>query len=82
VSSLRLYLGELRNVRFKTRDGGTLPGDRVVDPLWEGIVRWATVDQPKLMAEQQRELLTRRVLEHPEGERILAEFNRLEDREG
>jgi hypothetical protein len=81
VSSLRLYLGELRSVRFKTRDGGTLPGDRVVDPLWEGIVRWATVDQPKLMAEQQRELLTRRVLEHPEGERILAEFNRLEDRE-
>jgi hypothetical protein len=79
VSSLRLYLGELRNVTFRTRDGGTLPGKDVVDPLWEGIVSWATVEQPKLAAEQQREILTGRILEHPEGERILEAFNRLEE---
>jgi hypothetical protein len=79
VSSLRLYLGELRNVRFKTRDGGTLPGTEVVDPLWEGIVSWATVEQPKLAAEQQREILTRRILEHPEADRVLEAFHRLEE---
>jgi hypothetical protein len=52
----------------------------VVDPLWERIVSWATVEQPKLAAEQQREILTRRILAHPEGERILEAFNQLEER--
>ena len=79
VSSLRLYLGELRNVSFKTRDGGKLPGKDVVDPLWAGIVSWATVEQPKLAAEQQREILTGRILDHPEGKRILETFNQLEE---
>jgi hypothetical protein len=80
VASLRLYLGELRSVTFKTQDGGTIPGHEVVDPLWDGIVQWATVEQPKLAAEQQRRILNGRILEHPEGERILAEFDRLEER--
>jgi hypothetical protein len=80
VSSLRLFLGELRSVTFKTRDGGTISGKDVVDPLWAGIVAWATVEQPKLIAEQQRATLTRRILEHPDGERILEAFNRLEER--
>jgi hypothetical protein len=80
VASLRLYLGELRSVTFRTQGGGTMPGSEVVDPLWKGIVQWATVEQPKLMAEQQREILTRRILEHPDGPRILEEFNRLGER--
>jgi hypothetical protein len=80
VRSLRLFLGELRSVTFRAKEGGTLPGSRVVDPLWEGIVQWATVEQPKLQAEQQRRILTQRILEHPEGARILEEFNRLEER--
>jgi hypothetical protein len=79
VLSLRLYLGELRNLRFRIKGGGLLPGAEVVDPLWAEIVRWATVEQPKLAAEQQRELLTRRILEHAEGQRILAAFNALDE---
>ncbi len=80
VSSLRLYLGELRTLTFRTRDGGRLSGKEVVDPLWRGLVRWATLEQPKLQAEQQRQIVTRRILEHPEGPRILAAFDALEER--
>lgn len=79
VRSLRLYLGELRCLGFRTRDGGELPGARVVDPLWQGVVQWATVEQPKLQAEQQREILSRRIAEHPEAARVQRAFDALEE---
>lgn len=81
VTSLRLYLGELRSVHFRTRDGREIPGSGVIDPFWERIVHWAKVDQPKLVAEQQRQMLTQRILAHPDGpeagERLLARFDAL-----
>lgn len=79
VTSLRLYLGELRNVNFKTIDGKTIPGCQLVDPLWDEIVHWAIVEQPLLQAEQQRKMMSERILSHPDGERILADFNALEE---
>lgn len=79
VASLRLYLGELRELTFETRDGGRLPGRAVVDPLWEGIVRWASVEQPVLAAARQREILEKRIATHPEAARVLSEFRALED---
>ena len=36
-----------------------------------------TVEQPPRVAAQQKELLTRRILAHPEGPRILAVFDSL-----
>jgi hypothetical protein len=78
VASLRLYLGELRGLSFRTRAGGRLPGRELVDPLWEGIVRWATVEQPPLAAERQRQILSERILAHADGRRILREFHDLE----
>ncbi len=75
VSSLRLYLGEIRSCTFKTVDGGTIAGAEVIDRFWEGLVQWATVDQPKLQAEQQREMLVERIMAHDEGERVLREFD-------
>jgi hypothetical protein len=79
VTSLRLYLGELRSLRFRTREGGEIPGAHVVDPLWEGVVHWATLEQPKLQAEQQRRLLSERIREHPEAPRVQREFDALEE---
>lgn len=79
VASLRLYLGELRGLHFRTRDGRRLPGREVVDPLWEGIVRWATVEQPLLAAERQRKLFDQRISAHPQAERVRREFDALED---
>lgn len=77
VASLRLYLGELRQLHFRSRDGSRIPGRAIVDPLWQGIVRWATVEQPVLAAARQRELLVRRILAHRDGPRILREFDAL-----
>ena len=80
VTSLRLYLGELRQLTFKTREGGRLPGRELVDSLWEGIVQWATVEQPALAAARQREILEKRIAAHPDAGRVLREFNALEER--
>ncbi len=79
VSSLRLYLGEIRQLAFKASSGGTIPGREIVDPMWKGIVHWATVEQPKLAAAQQRELYIERISAHPESARILGEFHSLEE---
>lgn len=74
VGSLRLFLGEFRQLSVKTSDGGQRPGSELLDPIWNEMVEWATVEQPKLQAEQQREILSARILEHPDGARILDEF--------
>jgi hypothetical protein len=79
VTSLRLYLGELRALGFRAVDGGTLPGREVVDPLWRDVVQWATHEQPKLAAEQQRRILAERIAKHPEAARVQAAFDALEE---
>ncbi len=80
VHSLRLYLGELRMLDFKTVAGGTISGRDVVDTFWEGIVKWATIEQPPLAAAQQKQLLLERIAAHPQHARIAREFLSLEDR--
>jgi hypothetical protein len=79
VASLRLYLGELRQLQLRTRDGGRLPGAAVIDPIWKTLVEWATVEQPRLLAAQQREMVRERVLRHRDGERIWSAFEALAD---
>ena len=74
VTSLRLYLGEIRSCTFRTTDGGTIAGAEVIDRFWHDLVHWATVEQPKLAAEQQREMLVDRINQHPERDRVLQEF--------
>ena len=75
VTSLRLYLGEIRSITFTTLDGGTISGAEVIDRFWGDLVRWATVQQPQLAAEQQREMLEERIAQHAEADRVLAEFH-------
>lgn len=76
VRSLNLYLGELCNVTLRTVDGGTAPGAELVDRFWEGLVHWATVEQPPLVAERQRIALSSAIARHAEGARVQAEFDR------
>lgn len=80
VTSLRLMLGEIRHLTFRTKHGGTLPGHEIVDDFWNEISQWATVEQPKLVAEQQRGLYRQRIAAHPDAERIQRAFDALEDR--
>jgi hypothetical protein len=79
VASLRLYLGELCSVDFKSVDGGTIPGSQVVEALWSEIVQWAVFEQPQLVAEQQKKMLTERILSHRDGAEIIERFNALEE---
>lgn len=74
VSSLRLYLGEIRSCTFRTVDGGTIGGAEVIDRFWSDLVRWAVVDKPALEADQQRSLLEERIRAHVEADRVLEEF--------
>lgn len=74
VRSLRLYLGECASVTFRTVDGGHIAGSELIDRFWGGLVRWATVEQPALLAEQQRQLLHERVMQHPRADSIWNDF--------
>jgi hypothetical protein len=79
VQSLRLYLGELEAVRFRTTNAtndhaGTIAGRELIGRFWDGLVHWATVEQPPMIAAVQRDLLAARIARHPDAERVLAEF--------
>ena len=75
-----VYAGVEDAAIFKTVDGGTISGRDVVDTFWEGIVKWATIEQPPLAAAQQKQLLLQRIAAHPDHARITREFLALEDR--
>ena len=75
VRSLNLYLGELRSVTLRTLDGGTVSGAELVDRFWDGMVQWATVEQPALAAKRSIAVVQERIAKHPEADRVLVEFN-------
>ena len=52
---------------------------QLIDRFWSGLINWATVEQPRLAAMQQYELIKARILEHAQGERILREFDAISD---
>jgi len=79
VSSLRLYLGEVRSLDLRTLDGGKISGAEIVDDFWKEICHWATVEQPPLAAEQQRTLCRERIARHPQAERVQRAFDALEE---
>lgn len=75
VRSLRLYLGEMASVRFRTTDDGVMSGADLIARFWDGLVRWATVDQPSLAAAQQRQVIEARIADHPDAEQVRAQFD-------
>ena len=79
VESLRLYLGELKQLTLKTVDGGTVSGAELIDRFWSGLVRWATVEQPEIAARNAYETLKPVILAHEGGEKILAAFDARSD---
>ncbi len=80
VTSLRVDLGELRSITFKTVDGGTIKGAEIVDRLWDVVTRFVRYEQPKLRREVSRSVIERTILQHPRGgERVLAQFRALGD---
>lgn len=78
VAYLRTVLSELRSFTFRGADGRRRPGAELLDPIWETLVRWHTVENPRLARAQQREILRARILAHADGARILDAFLALE----
>ena len=79
VRSLRLYLGELRALTFETVDGGEISGAVLIDRFWAGLIQWATIEQPRIVALQQYDVLKARIVALPQGERLLREFDAVSD---
>jgi hypothetical protein len=77
LDSLRVVLGEARQLTFRSVDGSTVPGRALVDAFWDQLVRWATVEQPKLMAERTRQQMHERIKVHPDATRLLSAFEAL-----
>ena len=79
VLSLRLYLGELRSLTLLGESGEEISGAELIDPFWEGLVQWATLDQPVLAANVAHDAFVSRISNHADSARILKEFNALSD---
>ena len=80
VESLRLYLGELCTIHFKTESNGLIPGHEIVDRYWQSLVQWATVDQPKLTAQAAYTPIRDRILESgTNGASLLKQFDAVGD---
>jgi hypothetical protein len=75
VTSLCLYLGELCSVTFRMVDGGTIAGRELIDRYWDGLVRWATVDQPQAMGDRVRPEIEAYIATHDDPARVQAEFD-------
>ena len=78
VESLRLYLGELRELHARGEDGCIVALRPLIDDFWDGLVRWATIDQPELAAQSAYEALRPTVLEHG-GNSLLDAFKAAAD---
>ena len=74
VRSLCVYLGELQSVTFRTIDGATVSGRELFGRFWDGMVQWATVEQPRLNAEQVRRDVDDYISTHPDADRVRGEF--------
>jgi hypothetical protein len=78
VAYLQTALSEMRSFAWKAVDGGLVPGTEVIDPMWETLVHWHAVENPRLSREVMRPALRERALAHRDGERLALELDRLE----
>ncbi|PKQ03937.1 MAG: hypothetical protein CVT73_14485 [Alphaproteobacteria bacterium HGW-Alphaproteobacteria-12] len=79
VGYLQTAVSEMRSFTFKSLDGGTVPGKDLIDPVWEGMVHWHSVTQAALSREQSREAIRAVLASAPDGLRLFAVFDELED---
>ncbi len=77
VESLRLYLGELRELTIKTVAGETVKGSELIDRFWSGMVQWATQEQPQIAAANAYDSLKPAIEAHDNGDALLARFDAL-----
>ena len=79
VGYLQTTVSEMRSFTFKTVDGGTVKGTELIDPIWEGMVHWHAVTQADFSREQTREAIRAGLEKAPNGAKLFAEFDALDD---
>ncbi len=79
VGYLQTTISEMRSFTFKSVDGGTVKGKDLIDPIWEGMVHWHSVTQADFSREQTREAIRAGLANAPDGGRLFAEFDALDD---
>jgi hypothetical protein len=77
VGYLQCALAEARARALRTIDGASIPGEHVVDRICERIVRTQTGRRRDRMLAYRMRQIREELAARPDGERILAEFERL-----
>ncbi len=80
VGYLQTAISEMRSFTFKAVDGGTVKGKDLIDPIWEGMVEWHSVTQADFSRQQSHDAIKARLETTPEGKRLFAEFEALEQK--
>ncbi|MFZ5914220.1 MAG: hypothetical protein ACOY17_08360 [Pseudomonadota bacterium] len=78
VGYLRAVLSEMRLVTFRLNDGTTIKGSDMLDPVWKGMVEFHSTTVYDNNRNQTRDSIVRQLLELPDGEALLRQFDALE----
>lgn len=79
VAYLQTTVSEMRSFTFKTVDGGTIAGKDMIDPIWEGMVKWHGVTQAELSRTQSQEAIHARIGKLDNASQILNAFEGVDD---
>ena len=79
VGYLQTTISEMRSFTFKGVDGSRVKGSDLIDPIWEGMVHWHAVTQADFGREQVREAIRAGLEKAPNGAKLFAEFDALDD---
>ena len=77
VGYLQCALAEARARTLRTIDGGTIPGEQVIDAICDKIIRTQTGGRRERLLAYRMRQIRQELSELRDGERVLAEFERL-----
>jgi hypothetical protein len=81
VGYLTAVISELRSFTFKAADGSKVPGSRMIDPIWLGMVRWHSVTNVEFGRNQARTALVEALARRQNGSDLVRRFDMLEQKE-
>jgi hypothetical protein len=80
VAYLQTFVSELRSFTIKCLNGERIKGAQMIDPIWEGMIRWHAVTQADFSRDQSREAIVARIGKRADGRSLLAQFDALEQK--
>jgi hypothetical protein len=79
LDSMKLYLGELREVTFKGLHGQSIKGRDLVDGIWGHMVHWTIHDQKRIEYLERRSEIHALLAQEPQGRSLIEAFDGLGD---